>query len=205
MSVWDSIVGQPRVVEQLRAVSSGDGSALAQSWLICGPPGSGRSNAAVAFAEWLSITFGDQGIRVSCLYPQGVNTNILKGTGDQSIVQMGAAVVRSAGKVLEPEDVAEVAVQVIRDLGACPRPPEGSVVMIGSYDGVHLGHRAVIEEVRRQAERLGARSAVVTFDRHPAFVVRPDSAPHLLTDLEQRLELLAETGVDITVVVHFDE
>src|SRR6478735_6315866 len=71
--------------------------------------------AAVAFAEWLSITYGDQGVRVSCLCPQGVNTDMLKGTGDQSIVQMGAAVVRSAGKVLEPAEVADVAVQVIHD------------------------------------------------------------------------------------------
>jgi riboflavin kinase/FMN adenylyltransferase len=59
--------------------------------------------------------------------------------------------------------------------------------------------------VRRRAESLGARSAVITFDRHPASVVRPESAPNLLTDLDQKLELLAETGVDATVVVHFDE
>ncbi len=55
MSVWDSIVGQPRVVDQLRAVSSGDGRALAQSWLICGPPGSGRSHVARAFAAALDV------------------------------------------------------------------------------------------------------------------------------------------------------
>ena len=53
--------------------------------------------------------------------------------------------------------------------------------------------------------RRGLRSAVVTFDRHPAAVVRPESAPLLLTDLEQKLELLAETGVDYCLVVTFDE
>ena len=63
----------------------------------------------------------------------------------------------------------------------------------------------MIAEVRRLAEAAGARSAVVTFDRHPASVVRPESAPKLLTDLDQKLELLATTGVDATVVVRFDE
>jgi riboflavin kinase/FMN adenylyltransferase len=96
-------------------------------------------------------------------------------------------------------------VQVIRDLASCAAPPEGCAVTIGAYDGVHLGHRAVIDEVKQVAAGLGARSAVVTFDRHPAFVVRPESAPQLLTDLEQKLELLAGTGIDIAVVVHFDE
>jgi riboflavin kinase/FMN adenylyltransferase len=96
-------------------------------------------------------------------------------------------------------------VQVLRDLDACVPPDVGSVVTIGAYDGVHLGHRAVIDEVRRLADDLDARSAVVTFDKHPAFVVRPESAPPQLTDLEQKLELLADTGLDITAVVHFDE
>jgi len=96
-------------------------------------------------------------------------------------------------------------VQVLRDLDACVPPDVGSVVTIGAYDGVHLGHRAVIDEVRRRADDLDARSAVVTFDKHPAFVVRPESAPPQLTDLEQKLELLADTGLDITAVVHFDE
>ena len=50
MSVWDSIVGQQAVVGQLQAIVSGDPKTLAQSWLICGPPGSGRSNVARAFA-----------------------------------------------------------------------------------------------------------------------------------------------------------
>jgi riboflavin kinase/FMN adenylyltransferase len=94
---------------------------------------------------------------------------------------------------------------VIRDSAACPRPPNGTAVTIGVFDGVHLGHRHVIAEARRLAAELGAKSAVVTFDRHPAAVVRPDTAPELLTDLDQRLELLASTGVDFALVVHFDE
>ena len=93
---------------------------------------------------------------------------------------------------------------VITDLDACDRPAHGTVATIGAYDGVHLGHRSVIAEVRRRAAQLGARSAVVTFDRHPASVVRPESAPRLLTSLDQKLELLAATGVDATVVVPFD-
>lgn len=81
----------------------------------------------------------------------------------------------------------------------------GTVVTIGAYDGVHLGHRAVIAEVRRLAAERGLSSAVITFDRHPAEIVRPESAPKLLTDLAQKLELLESTGVDTTLVVHFDE
>ena len=87
---------------------------------------------------------------------------------------------------------------------ASPTGP-GTVVTIGAYDGVHLGHRAVIAQVRTLAAERGLQTAVVTFDRHPAAVVRPDSAPQLLTDLDQKLELLAATGVDYTLVVHFDE
>ena len=84
-------------------------------------------------------------------------------------------------------------------------PRKRSVVTIGAYDGVHRGHQAVIEQVRQQAEILNAQSVVVTFDRHPASVVRPASAPLLLTDLDQKLELLASTGLDATCIVKFDE
>ena len=84
-------------------------------------------------------------------------------------------------------------------------PRKRSVVTIGAYDGVHRGHQAVIDQVRQQAEILDARSVVVTFDRHPASVVRPESAPLLLTDIDQKLELLANTGLDATCIVKFDE
>ncbi|MGK2958073.1 MAG: bifunctional riboflavin kinase/FAD synthetase [Acidimicrobiales bacterium] len=95
--------------------------------------------------------------------------------------------------------------EVIRGTEACPRPEEGCVVTIGFFDGVHLGHQLVIGEVRRLAAERGARTAVVTFDHHPAAVVRPESAPRLLTDLDQRLELLAASGVDYTLVIPFDK
>ncbi|MDG2112129.1 MAG: bifunctional riboflavin kinase/FAD synthetase [Actinomycetota bacterium] len=81
----------------------------------------------------------------------------------------------------------------------------GSVVTVGEYDGVHRGHRTVISEMHRMAAERGCSTAVVTFDRHPASIVRPESAPLLLCDLDHKLELLAETGVDYTLVVQFDE
>jgi riboflavin kinase/FMN adenylyltransferase len=96
-------------------------------------------------------------------------------------------------------------VEVITDLTVSPWPHQRSVVTIGAYDGVHLGHRTIIAEVCRRAAARDARSVVVTFDRHPASVVRPESAPKMLTDLDQKLEVLADTGVDATCVVRFDE
>jgi riboflavin kinase/FMN adenylyltransferase len=96
-------------------------------------------------------------------------------------------------------------VQLITSVHECPWPGERAVITIGTYDGVHVGHRGLIGEVRRLAAQRAWRSAVVTFHPHPARVVRPENAPQLLTDIEQRNELLAETGVDATVVLAFDE
>jgi riboflavin kinase/FMN adenylyltransferase len=95
--------------------------------------------------------------------------------------------------------------ELITDLHACPDGERGTAVTIGFYDGVHRGHQALIAHVRELAAQRGCASAIVTFDRHPATVVRPSSAPRLLTDLEQRVELLAASGIDYCVVVHFDE
>jgi riboflavin kinase/FMN adenylyltransferase len=95
--------------------------------------------------------------------------------------------------------------RVARDIGEVPSPASGSAVTIGAYDGVHLGHRHVLGLLQDMARAGGLQSVVVTFDRHPATVVRPESAPLLLTDTEQKLELLAEAGVDCTVVLPFDE
>jgi riboflavin kinase / FMN adenylyltransferase len=96
--------------------------------------------------------------------------------------------------------------QVVRMPGdPCPSPGTGAAVTIGTYDGVHGGHRIVIAEARRRADERGLRSAIVTFDRHPAEIVRPDAVPPQLTDLDQEVELLAGTGVDYVVVLTFDE
>ena len=95
--------------------------------------------------------------------------------------------------------------QVIRDLGGMVAPSGGSAVTIGAYDGVHCGHRHVLGLLSDMAAERGLKTVVVTFDRHPATVVRPESAPLLLTDLDQKIELLEEAGVDTTVVVPFDE
>src|ERR1700722_392830 len=80
----------------------------------------------------------------------------------------------------------------------------GTAVTIGAYDGVHLGHRALLADLVARAGAAGLSPVVVTFDRHPASVVRPESAPPLLTDLDQKLELLAECGIERTLVVPFD-
>ncbi len=84
-------------------------------------------------------------------------------------------------------------------------PGAGTAVTIGAYDGVHLGHRALLRDLTTRAKAAGLSTVVVTFDRHPASVVRPESAPQQLTSLDQKLELLAECGIDRTVVIRFDE
>lgn len=95
--------------------------------------------------------------------------------------------------------------QVILDNDPSPSSIEGCAATIGVYDGVHLGHQAVIRATQAEAARHGVPTAVVTFDRHPATVLRPENAPLQLTTLEQKLELLELAGVECTFVVHFDE
>ena len=84
-----------------------------------------------------------------------------------------------------------------------PSDLTGSVVTIGNFDGVHLGHRAVLAQVVATARDLGVPAVALTFDPHPAQVHRPESAPALLTGLADRLDLIAETGIDATLVVAY--
>ena len=64
-----------------------------------------------------------------------------------------------------------------------------SVVSIGTFDGVHLGHQHVLRHLRAEAEARDVLSAVVTFDIHPALVLRPENAPKILMSLDQKIEL----------------
>ena len=95
--------------------------------------------------------------------------------------------------------------QLARSLAELGSGGPPSVVTIGNFDGVHCGHQTVIAAVKSRAHALGARSAVVTFDPHPAHVLRTGSRTGLLTPLAQKLDLLAATGVDLTLVLPFTE
>ena len=81
---------------------------------------------------------------------------------------------------------------------------EGAIVSIGKFDGLHLGHRVLLGRVVARARELDAESVVLTFHRNPREVIRPGSAPPIVPDLDRRLELFAECGIDVTAVITFD-
>jgi riboflavin kinase/FMN adenylyltransferase len=85
-----------------------------------------------------------------------------------------------------------------------PIGPEGSVVTVGTFDGVHLGHRAVLDEIARRAQAAGRKSVLVTFEPHPLVVVNPQMAPPLLTTGGERQEALALTALDYVDLLRFD-
>ncbi|MGM0506131.1 MAG: bifunctional riboflavin kinase/FAD synthetase [Bacteroidota bacterium] len=82
---------------------------------------------------------------------------------------------------------------------------ENSVVTVGTFDGVHRGHRVLIDQLCERSAELDARSVVVTFDPHPREIIHPnDDGIRLLTTLSERYELLREIGVDEMIVIPFD-
>jgi riboflavin kinase/FMN adenylyltransferase len=88
--------------------------------------------------------------------------------------------------------------------GAGTRISGESAIAIGTFDGVHLGHRRLLEELARHAKARQLSTAVVTFDPHPATVVHRESAPFALNTLSQKLDLIANCGISQTLVVPFD-
>lgn len=93
--------------------------------------------------------------------------------------------------------------QVFRSLAEVPSDFGPSVVTIGNFDGVHLGHMQVLDTIRSQAESRGVKSVVVTFDPHPAVVHRPDAAPGLIMGTEDKVEVLRGLGFDATLVMNY--
>jgi len=88
--------------------------------------------------------------------------------------------------------------EVPADFGPC-------IAAIGNFDGVHRGHAQILGAVVGEARQRGIKSVAITFEPHPDEFLRPDCAPGLLTPMEDRVRLLAETGLDAVVILHFDQ
>ncbi|MFQ5889250.1 MAG: bifunctional riboflavin kinase/FAD synthetase [Gemmatimonadota bacterium] len=88
------------------------------------------------------------------------------------------------------------------DSGLPPDVP-GTVVTVGTFDGIHLGHWAVLQEIARRAESRRLRSVLVTFDRHPLTVLRAEEAPPLLTTMDEKKEILGQSGLDYAAFLPF--
>jgi len=95
-------------------------------------------------------------------------------------------------------------VNVYRQLADLPAASGPVVATIGNFDGVHRGHRRVIAELITRARSLGGSSLAITFDPHPARVLRPEQPLRLITPLGRKLELLATAGLDATLALPFD-
>jgi riboflavin kinase/FMN adenylyltransferase len=95
--------------------------------------------------------------------------------------------------------------RIYTQLDQIPQATTPVVATIGNFDGVHLGHRSVIDEVIARAHFLSGLSLAITFAPHPARVLRPEQPFPLITPLPRKLELLAETGIDATLVLPFTE
>jgi riboflavin kinase/FMN adenylyltransferase len=101
-------------------------------------------------------------------------------------------------------DRAAHVIPVYRSIREIPADFGPSVAVIGNFDGVHLGHREILSAVVEEARGLGGTSVAITFDPHPDRFLRPQEAPKLLTPMEERLRLLASTGIDAVVMLDFD-
>lgn len=93
--------------------------------------------------------------------------------------------------------------KVLHELSECRSEPGPLCLAIGFFDGMHRGHARVIAATRRRADERSGRTWVMTFDPHPAAVLKPDAAPRLMTTLAQKLRLIEREGVDGCVVIPF--
>jgi riboflavin kinase/FMN adenylyltransferase len=93
----------------------------------------------------------------------------------------------------------------LHGLDALPLDALRSVVTVGFFDGVHLGHRTVLERTVAAARGRGSRAIAVTFDRHPREVLTPGSEPRLLTTVDRKAALIEQVGIDVLLVLPFTE
>src|SRR2546425_827233 len=93
--------------------------------------------------------------------------------------------------------------RTVQGLESYPPDLGPSIVALGAFDGIHLGHRAILGTAAGRGRARGARVVACTFDRHPMEVLSPSRAPAPLATLAERLSLIAETGVDLTLVLAF--
>jgi riboflavin kinase/FMN adenylyltransferase len=105
------------------------------------------------------------------------------------------------GKVQREVDSIPGVLRAIDQLRELPGP---LFLAIGVFDGVHLGHQAVIRRALEAAQREGGTAVVVSFDPHPVRVLRPEQAPRLLTSTAHKLQLIRDLGVQHQLVIHFD-
>ncbi len=96
------------------------------------------------------------------------------------------------------------ALRIFRHSSGLPPDARGSAVAIGNFDGVHLGHQAVIGAAVERARALGVASSVLTFEPHPRMLFKPDSEPFRLTPLRPKAHAIEELGVEILIVLAFD-
>ncbi|MHA6966987.1 bifunctional riboflavin kinase/FAD synthetase [Glutamicibacter bergerei] len=90
-----------------------------------------------------------------------------------------------------------------KGLDSVPADMAPTVVTIGNFDGVHLGHCEVLDSAVTQAKKRSAKSVAISFDPHPAQVHRPGSAPELIMGIEDRVDTLASVGLDATLMIHY--
>ena len=94
--------------------------------------------------------------------------------------------------------------EILRSIPELEQLPGPLFLAIGVFDGVHLGHQAVISTSAQHAREAGGTPVVVTFDPHPAKVLRPEEAPHLLTATQHKIALIRDLGVAHLLVLRFD-
>lgn len=99
----------------------------------------------------------------------------------------------------------EKTMELIEDLDKILNPFHKGVITVGNFDGVHIGHQALFHEVIEKADKIGGTSIAMTFEPHPIRVLKKNGDPPLITLIEQKIELIQSSGIDVLVVVPFND